>query len=354
MSSVNYYDPSNKYYPDILDLVLRTLLEYMFKLIYPDETFNEENKKKRFILADFDSGDEVAIRRSIETYFKTNAVFPFTAYNIGDEEQVEQKSHLQKYGAWYVPEFGLAVSSIPHAINIPMVTFYNTPFDWRRFSSISALDDFNLTRLWVPCYFNNVLTKFPIDIDFTITKGAYAFRYDEMLNKGQIYDINHSMRVFYHKFVLAQPSQVDPSGKQKPLPIYPVDNIEVALKELNDRENVTSSSNFLIKNILAPDNPTMVSSSPINGETNVDKDFVNIIITFDTAMDEILLLNNIDVIPYFDNEKTLSVDGKTLVIDPVVSLTASTQYQILINTKAKSTDGVSLEDDIDIKFTTGV
>jgi hypothetical protein len=353
MSSVNYYN-SQKEYPDIQDLVLQRLLEYMFKLIYPEETFNPVNKKKRFILADFDSGDEVAIRKSIETHFNTNATFPFTAYNIGDEEQVEQKSHLQKYGAWYVPEFGMAVSSIPHAITIPMVTFYNTPFDWRRFSSISALDDFNLTRLWVPCYFNNVLTKFPMDVDFTITKGSYAFRYDEMLKTGQIYDINHSMRVFYHKFVLAQPSQVDPSGKQKPLPIYPVESIEVALKELNDRENVTSSANFLIKNILIPDNPTMLSSSPTNGETNVDKDFVNIIITFDSTMDETLLLNNIDIIPYFDNEKTLSADGKTLVIDPVVSLTANTQYEVLINTKAKSADGVALEDDIDIKFTTGV
>jgi hypothetical protein len=337
----------------VQDLVLARLLEYMFKLIYPDEEFTQANKKKRFILADFDSGDEVAIRRSIETWYNTNAIFPFTAYNIGDEEQVEQKSHLQKYGAWYVPEFGMAVSSIPHAITIPMVTFYNTPYDWRRFSSISALDDFNLTRLWVPCYFNNVLTQFPIDVDFTITKGSYAFRYDEMLKTGNIYDLNHSMRVFYHKFVLAQPSQVSGTGKQVPLVIHPVDNIELALKELNDRANISSSSNFLIKNITIPDNPTMLSSSPVNNETGVDKDFVNIIITFDVAMDETTLLNNIDIIPYFDNEKTLSTDGKTLVIDPVVSLTANTQYQILINTKAKSADEVALEEDIDIKFTTG-
>lgn len=352
MSSVNYYH-SQVEYPDILDLVLDRLLEYMFKLIYPDEEYNQTNKRKRFILADFDSGDEVAIRRSIETYFNTNATFPFTAYNIGDEEQVEQKSHLQKYGMWYVPEFNMAVSSIPHAITIPMVTFYNTPFDWRRFSSISALDDFNLTRLWVPCYFNDVLTQFPMDVDFTITRGSFAFRYDEMLKTGQIYDLNHTMRVFYHKFVLAQPSQVDPSGKQTPLVIKPVENIELALKELNDRANITSSSNFLIKNITIPNNPKMLSSSPVNDETNVDKDFVNIIITFDSVMDETLLLNNIDIIPYFDNEKTLSADGKTLIIDPVVSLNANTQYEILINTKAKSADGVALENDIDIKFTTG-
>ena len=353
MSSVNYYN-SSIFYPDILDLVLQRLLEYMFKLIYPDEEFNTVNKKKRFILADFDSGDEVAIRRSIETYFNTNATFPFTAYNIGDEEQVEQKSHLQKYGAWYVEEFGMAVSAIPMAINIPMVTFYNTPYDWRRFSSISMLDDFNLTRLWVPCYFNNVLTQFPIDVDFTITKGSYAFRYDEMLKTGQIYDINHSMRVFYHKFVLAQPSPVSGTGKQVPVPIYPVDNIEIALKELNDKANITNSSNFLIKNITVPSNPKVLSSSPINGETNVDKDFVNIIITFDTAMDQTTLLDNIDIIPYFNNEKTLSDDGKTLVIDPTESLTASTQYQILINTKALSADEIPLAEDFDLRFTTGL
>ena len=91
MSASNYYIPKTEY-PDILDLVLQRILEYIFKLVYPEEEFTPENKRKRLIIADFDSGDEVAIRRSIETHFNSNAVFPFTAYNIGDEEQVEQKS----------------------------------------------------------------------------------------------------------------------------------------------------------------------------------------------------------------------------------------------------------------------
>lgn len=352
MSAVNYYHNQIEY-PDILDLVLQRILEYIFKLVYPDEEFTPDNKRKRFIIADFDSGDEVAIRRSIETHFNSNAVFPFTAYNIGDEEQVEQKSHLQKYGEWYVPEFNMAVSSIPHAITIPMVTFYNTPYDWRRFLSITALDDFNLTRLWVPCYFNDVLTKFPIDVDFTISKGSYAFKYDEMLKTGNIYDLNHSMRIFYHKFVLAMPSQVSGTGKQIPAPIYPVENIEVALQELNDRENLTNSSNFLIKKVNIPDCPKITSSSPTINESGVDKDFVNIIITFDRAMDQVSLLDNIDVIPYFNYDKTLSDDGKTLIIDPTETLLANTQYQILINTKALSADEIPLEYDYDLKFVTG-
>ena len=71
-------------------------------------------------------------------------------------------------------------------------------------------------------------------------------------------------------------------------------------------------------------------------------------------MDEATLLNNIDIIPYFSNEKTLSNDGKTLVIDPTESLTANTQYQILINTKALSADEIPLAEDFDLKFTTGL
>lgn len=352
MSGVNFYKNQIEY-PDILDLVLETVIHYIFNLVYPDLEYNAVNKKQRMILADFDSGDEVAIRRSIEATFKTNATFPFTAYNIGDEEQVDQKCHLQKNGTWYVEDFGMAVSSIPHAITIPMVTFYNTPYDWRRFSSISALDDFNLTRLWVPCYLNGVLTKFPIDIDFTIAKGTYAFRYDQMLNQGNIFDLGHSMRVFYHKLVLAQPSPVSGTGKQIPLQIYPVENIEVALQELADKENITNPTNKLIQKIVVPHNPTVTTSSPVNGETNVDKDFVNIIINFDSAMDQTTLLSNIDIIPYFDNEKTLSDDGKTLVIDPTVPLSANTEYEILINTKALSVYEVPLRNDFDLKFTTG-
>ena len=195
-------------YPDILDIVLNRVLEYIFKLIYIEDEFTPENMKKRMILADFEAGDEVAIRRSIEETFNSNTTFPFTAYNIGEEEQVEWKSHLQKMGTYYAPEIGMAIASIPHTITIPMITFFNTPSDWRRFSSISALDDFNLTRLWCPVYFNNYLTQFPIDVDFEISKGSYAFRFDEMLKTDQIYDLPHTMKIYYHKFVLAQPTPV--------------------------------------------------------------------------------------------------------------------------------------------------
>lgn len=340
-------------YPDILDIVLDRVLEYICKLIYVEDEYNLETRKKRMILADFEAGDEVAIRRSIEETFNSNTTFPFTAYNIGEEEQVEWKSHLQKMGTYYAPEIGMAVASIPHTITIPMITFYNTPSDWRRFSSIVALDDFNLTRLWCPCYFNNYLTQFPIDVDFELSKGSYAFRFDEMLKTGQIYDLPHTMRIYYHKFVLAQPSPVSGTGAQQGLSIRPVDNIELALKELKNRVSLDDPANKTIHHLTMPQAVT-VTSTPVNGATNVSKTN-SIAITFSQEMNQSKLLGSVDVIPYANTSLILDNPGKVLTIKINEALSANTQYEVFINKDtALSCEGASMNNDFSLKFTTGV
>ena len=340
-------------YPDILDIVLGRVLEYIFKLIYMEDEFSSDNMKKRMILADFEAGDEVAIRRSIEETFNSNTTFPFTAYNIGEEEQVEWRSHLQKMGTYYAPEIGMSIAAIPHTITIPMITFYNTPSDWRRFSSIVALDDFNLTRLWCPCYFNNYLTQFPIDIDFELSKGSYAFRFDEMLKTGQIYDLPHTMRIYYHKFVLAQPSAVSGTGSQEGFIIRPVENIQLALKELNNRASLSDPSNKMIHRSNMPQAIT-VTSIPVNGSTNVSKTD-NITITFSQEMVQSKLLGSVDVIPYANTSLILDNSGKVLTIKINESLSANTQYEIFINKgTALSCEGASMDSDFSLKFVTGV
>jgi hypothetical protein len=358
MSATNYYTDANGpqdniYYPDILDIVLKTVKYYIFNLLYK-ETPTTDNINKRFVLADMESGDEVAIRRSIETFFNTNATFPFTAYNINDEEEITNYSYLQKTGSYYVSDFGAGVAAIPYEVTIPMVTFYNTPFDWRRNQAIFGLDAINLNRIWCPCTLNGILTQFPINIKFEITKGSFAFRYDEMLKTGQIYDVKHDMKISYNKYILVQSSQLSSTGRQTALPLFPVDDIQLSLTQLNDKTNLDSPSNYSLGVYYSPDTPSIVSTAPVNNETNVDKSLVVVIITFNVSMDEAGALNSFDVIPYFEHTKSLSLDGKTLLIDPVSDLTASTQYEIFVNKNIKSTDGVTMEADYSLKFTTGL
>jgi hypothetical protein len=353
MSSKNFYPDTELYYPDYLDIIIQRLKLYIFNLIYPYMEATTENLSKRLILADFESGDEVAIRKSIETFFNTNATFPFTAYNIGDESLVEnQYSHLQKTGTWYSKELNMYMAAFPYIINFPMVSFFNTPHDWRRVNTAVNYDDIVLNRIWCPCYINDILTQFPVDFDFETSKGSYSFRYDEALKTGNIFDFVHNVRVYYHKIVGVQPTNATSTGKQIPLVVRPVDDIILALKELNDKANLTNPSNYLINTIIAPKTPVVTTCNIANNATNVSVT-QPIIFTFSVAMNETSLLSNIDIVPYASVTKTLDITGKILTITPD-NFTASTQYEILINNKAISADTIPMADDYSLVFTTGV
>jgi len=353
MGAKSYYssDNSNFLYVDVLDIVLESLILYMFNLIYPDEEPTTDNIKKRFILVDFESGDEVAIRRSIETNFSTNATFPFTGYNIGDEELIPQYSHLQKTGTYYDPILNMHLAVFPYVANFPMTTFFNTAFDWRRINTRVNFDDVVLNRLFVPCTINGVLTQFPIDFDFEVSKGSYSFRYDEFLKTGRIYDFTHNVRVMYHKIVGVLPSHASASGKQEPLAIYPVDDIQLALKELNDRTMLDNPINYSIGNFYVPDAPQVISSIPANNATGVDKSS-DIVLQFNVALNEISLRNNISVVPYFEFTTILSVNGKVLTINPVVDLSSATEYEITLGKTIMSVDNIVMTDNYDLIFTT--
>jgi hypothetical protein len=346
-----YQDNSNPLYVDVLDIVLESLILYMFKLIYPDEEYNAENVKKRFILVDFESGDEVAIRRSIETNFSTNATFPFTGYNIGDEELIPQYSHLQKTGTYYDPILNMHLAVFPYITTFPMTTFFNTAFDWRRINIRVNFDDIVLNRLFVPCTINGVLTQFPVDFDFEVSKGTYSFRYDEFLKTGRIYDFTHNVRVMYHKIVGVLPSNASPSGKQEPLRIYPVDNIELALKELNDKTMLDNPINYSIGNFNVPDAPQIASSIPSNNAVGVDVTS-DIVFQFNVALNELSLRNNISVIPFFEFTTILSVNGKVLTINPVSDLTPTTKYEITLGKTIMSVDNIFMTDNYDLIFST--
>lgn len=355
----NYY-PSNIYIPDILNLVLERIKLYFAKVIYPSEEYDKS--KYRFVLANFEAGDQISIRRSIEqtvqnqqqmsplnSYF-SNATFPFTAYNIGEDEQVQNKSHLQTNGLFYDEVLNAGATALPHIINIPMITFYNTPYDYRMFRSIIGLDDFNLTRLYVPCLVNGVESSFPIDIDFEIGKGVYAFSFEEQLRVGKIFDVVHNVRCYYNKIVLLKPSQSSSDGKQRPFIISPVDDIELSVYKMINKDPLSGYDKLTY---VIPKPPLITTTAPTQGEINFSRSDP-IIITFNKSMDENSVISNLDIVPYLECKKIFNLNGTQLIIDHDYLLESQTAYTVLINKNAKSAEGAILGTDFTLNFTTGI
>jgi hypothetical protein len=346
--------PQSDLYPDMMTMMMERIRYYIFQLLYAPAglDFNTE-KEKRFIIANFESSSDVAIRRSIEqnvaggNTFGTQSTFPFTAYNIGDEEPVEYFTYYQKSNRYFDTELNCYVTAVPYSRTIPMVSFFNTAVDYERANVILTSDVATLARLIVPCMVNGNLNSFTVDVQMDADKGSYAYEFEEYLRSGRIWDINHTMTLKYNHIILAQPSFMDASGMQTARRVYPVDDIILSLYEI-DQNNIPK----LQTRVHCPENPKVNSTAPINGETNFDKT-APIIINFSKAMNESLTLSNIDIVPAITSTKVFDQLSVQLVIDPTEALQANTTYTIMINHKAESGDGAQLATDFTLSFTTG-
>jgi hypothetical protein len=173
--SERYYSTSDNY-PYVIKSILERVILYFQNVIYPDESLTDS--RKRFIIADT-SDDGNAIRRSIDFFKNSNGTFPFTAYNIQDDAPGEFKSHLQVSGKVYSELVGGYISFIPMILNIPMVTYYTTPFDFWRGMTIFAEDEANFSRLDTPVIINGVTCSMTIDLTYTTERGSLAFSIEE-------------------------------------------------------------------------------------------------------------------------------------------------------------------------------
>jgi hypothetical protein len=319
-------------------------------MIYPTETLIDA--KKRIIMADV-SDDGNSIRRSIDQFKNTNGTFPSTFYNISDDTPKEYKSLLQVSGNYYSELIGAYISFVPMVLTIPFTTIFTTPHDFWRGMTLFSLDEACLTRLDVPVTLNGVLCSMTIDLSYTTERGALAFSIEEYFNLGKLYPVIHTVDISTSYIILNMqnsPTQDTTGGINTPKVVYHVDDIILKLSELQNTVNL--DQNPLLDTVHSPAIPT-ITSVPLNNAIGVSKSS-NIVLTFNVAMNEESVFNNLDMIPYCDKDMSFDITSKILTINPRSNLIGLTQYEILINTDAKSGDGIYLEDDYSLLFTTVV
>lgn len=342
--AVKYYEASNNY-PLIMKAIGNSILYYMAKKLYPDEDpdnlIDPSYANKKFVLANFESaGENVALYRNAEELQQSSsATFPFSAYNWSEEElKLDTKSHLQVSGTIFDNAIQGYVQAIPAYWNVNMIHFFSNSSDYFRARQALVVDASRLTRITVPITINSVLTSFTIDVEFEITKGEYSFQFEEFLKIGKIYDLVSNLKVKFLYFIL---NEVD---------INLVESITSSLNTLA----TTSQSSIFIENDFSSITPIVSSTVPITGATSVDKT-QNVVINFNTTMNEGITNSYIDIEPMFPCNFVWNDTSTQLIISPKLGqLDASTIYTITIEKNVQSLKQSIMEDDYILSFTTGV
>jgi hypothetical protein len=327
-----YYPISNDY-PDLNFAVLEALKYHICTKLYPDEDFATESSN-RYLLANFEAGTEVAIRAAIQQFESNQQNMPFTVYSLGEEVQSsERQTHRQKTKKFFSTFLNAYVQSFPVEFDVPMISFFATGFDYNRARTILYDLQGKLDRLYVPITINGVLTAFSADLTYEINKGSYAFEFEEFLQVGNIYDLQHNVNIFYHHLVLDAV-------------IAEVDDIEVSLYKL-----INENESFLLKTFPIPSIPTINNTDPSDTTSNVGIGS-NITINFDVPMDENTFLDALGMSPWISADIEWSADSKQVIINPAENLIFDTTYEISLAKSLKSVDNVPLEEDFDFSFTT--
>lgn len=344
MSRRYYPDSSN--YPYVIKSITERVILYCTSILYPTES--TVDAMKRMIFATFDD-DAKMVGESIERFKTSRGKFPFTAYSVGDVEFLENKTYYQVSGTYYSSELEAYIRYVPIKFIIPMATLLSTPHDFWRVMTKFANDSSSLSRLEVPVTINNNLTSFFIDINFLAEKGSNAFNIEEQLGYGKIYPVVHTAEVSCAYITLDLERSPTTQAINQNKIVYHVDDIILRLNELQDSKNL--ENNPLLDTLYSPEIPSISSSSPVNDATNISVNS-SIIINFNVSMNEPSVISNMDVVPYFDKDIIFDIASKIMTITPRQNLLNNTQYEILINNKAMSSDLQNLESDYTLTFTT--
>ncbi len=330
--AVNYYSDSLKY-PEILNSVLERIRLYFTTLLYPDEDFSEA--KKRFIRTDITT--DFVLRENIEYFNITNAEFPFTAWSLELPEIDEEKFNVNMdNGYYYSSVFQCKFDVRPVVLEIPVVTFYNTGFDYFRAYTILQDEARRKIALDVPIIINNIEATLPIRLEMEISKGTYAFEFEQALATGRIKDIIHNVKVHYLDII-------------NDVEVTEVEDIQVSLNSFSRSDY---NDNVSVESSLMPTTPTLLSSTPENEEEDIPVT-QNILLNFNVSMYEDSLIPALSITPFINYELTWNADSSSVIIDPVFDdLESGTEYTISISTSFKSAKRIPIEDDIEITFIT--
>lgn len=331
--STNYYSPSVEY-PLNLKSAVETYLQYVCSRLYPNES-----PKDRLVLSNIgNGGSEGANRYAIEYFQKSNLKYPFTAYSIGEMEQDESRiNHYSKSGNHFDSQLDCYVSVIPSEIEVSLISFFSTAFDYNRIRTILLFDYGSLTRLYYPIRINGRIVKTVLNVEMEQpTKGSYSYEFEEALRQGKIFDLIHTVRLQFNEIVL----NTERDGRK--IPVYPVESVDLGIVDFLTGEFI-ENDNYIIP---------IVETTSIAETEIVDRDTLEeIVFTFSTGFLE-GIIPEITASPDIVYEYVLDSEAKTLTLTLTTPLYTGQSYSITINPTIVSEKGMIMQNEFTLNFST--
>ena len=341
-----YYSRTNSDYPNIVLAVIDRILQYVAGVLYPTETYTaivnnvETGSKKRMLLTDMSPNMEM--REAAKANQWSNVKFPFTAYTIGDMIQNDTKGNrYAASGGYYSKYIGHKVYATPRILELPMVTFYNSPNDYMHSFLLlpDSLDD--RVIITAPVIVDGITYTYPIELSIDVIKGSLAFEVEQQLRAGKIYDLTHNVKASFHTLSLDHKNNITNI-------MYPVNTVELGLgSKFKYDQGIAQTKETVV--ILAQ--PTVSSTNPVDHAINIDVDN-SIIINFSTWMIEQTVEDALTVTPHVDADLLWNAGSTQLVVNPITTLASGTLYEVEIINSAKSGDDIVMADDYTFSFTT--
>lgn len=331
----NYF-PTSTSYPALIEPILERIRLYICtEVLYTTEAY-ATSKTSRFIFADISNN---AFRVASKITKATNFSLPITVYSIGELETDMSKLAPNAFlKITYDDTYNAVINSMPSVFTIPMMSIFNTGHDYMEAWTKFQIGDLKKTLLEVPIVLNGVTTTFPILVDFDPqpVKGMYAFELEQQLGVGRINCIQHDLKIYFHNLVL------DGDG------IHPVDDMQVALFSYanTDYRDCKDGGSGLVATT-----PSVSYTIPVDDAISYPVQS-GIVIAFNIAMNEDMTNDNLYIDPYTWYEVVWNSTSKTVTITPNENLTSGTVYTVTVYEEATSGDGIEMEADHTISFTT--
>lgn len=355
-----YYDSSiSQFYPTVFKTVLEQVRIYITRTLYSSEIQDDDSNlsnviNRRMILSDMDSSSEFNMRSSMlehsrrsesemRDFFPSNTQFPFTAFGIGDFEEDEVIQRALSYPTQYLPSIGRRVILWPIKQDVPMVSFFTDPEDYNIARTKLHTQNAALTRLYIPLKINGTPYNWPVDVGFEISKGSFAFSFEEYLRVNKIYDIAHPVTVRFYVIEIDPTDLVEIDRSKIDVGFGTTSKTGVDIEEDLDSEKTTFT-------LAAP--PTITGTTPTDESTGVSTN-TTITVEFSQKMDEESVIECLTVSPAFDYDYEFDADGDTLTIKPITALSAANTYTFTFKELCVKNDcQVYLQDDYAFYFTT--
>ena len=329
-----YYTTKVDTYPLQLNYIIEAIRFWMADtILYTEETYTESKERFQFTDITVEQGG----RTNIATWKRTELRFPFTCFNIGEPEPREEvqnyKAHIQRT---FSQDYGCYVSCRPVIITMPMISFFATGHDYEIALKSLREESMTLSKLFVPVLINGNLETFPIEITMEISKGQYAFEFEQWLTSNRFFDIVHDLRIKYWDY------SIDAE-------FNPVDSMTMGMEAYKD----VIYSGVSVGSSSAPDIFEVTTTDPVDESTGVPVT-QDITINFSNPIleDNQDYKDYIELLPWFDADYSISEDGKTITIAPWVDLDAATVYNITVRKELRDGFHQTLEEDFVLDFTT--